>query len=151
MKKVTSADSLITINHYKNLLTSEGIPAFLKNEHFGSIMGEVPFQEVWPELWVETDLDYDRATQLIDSAKIAEESPSAPWNCPSCGTENEGQYDPDKQHDVGSACADLSLHHPPLNTKRLTAHLEPATHSTRPAYRSRSLRRRPSARTRHCP
>jgi hypothetical protein len=92
LKKVTSADSLVTINHFKNLLVSEGIPAFLKNEHFSSIMGEVPFQEVWPELWVENDLDYDRALQLINSAKIAEESPSTPWKCPRCGEENEGQF-----------------------------------------------------------
>ncbi|MDG2375345.1 MAG: DUF2007 domain-containing protein [Woeseiaceae bacterium] len=92
MKKLTSADSLVTINHYKNLLVAEGIPAFLKNEHFGSIMGEVPFQEVWPELWIENDLDYDRALQLIDAAKLAEESPSAPWKCSQCGEENEGQF-----------------------------------------------------------
>ena len=92
MKKVTSADSLVTINHYRNLLISEGIPAFLRNEHFGSIMGEVPFQEVWPELWVENDLDYDRALQLIDAAKIADESPSAPWRCRQCSEENEGQF-----------------------------------------------------------
>ena len=55
MKKVTSADSLVTINHYKNVLISEGIPAFIRNEHLGGILGEMPFQEVWPELWVEND------------------------------------------------------------------------------------------------
>lgn len=92
MKKVTSADSLVTINHYKNLLVTEGIRAFLKNEHFGSIMGEVPFQEVWPELWIENDLDYDRALQLIDAAKLADESPTTPWKCTKCGEENEGQF-----------------------------------------------------------
>ena len=73
MRKVTSAHSIVTISHYKNLLVSEGIPAFLKNEHFGTVMGEVPFQEVWPELWIENDLDYDRAQQLINSTKIMEE------------------------------------------------------------------------------
>ena len=92
MKKVTSADSLITINHFKNLLTSEGIVAYIRNEHFGSIMGEVPFQEVWPELWIKNDLDYDRALQLIDTAQLAEESPSAPWQCAHCDVENEGQF-----------------------------------------------------------
>ena len=56
MKKVASFDSLVTISHYKNVLISEGIPAFLKNEHLGGIIGEMPFQEVWPELWVENDL-----------------------------------------------------------------------------------------------
>jgi len=92
LKKVTSVDSLVTINHYKNLLESEGISAFLKNEHLGSIVGEMPFQEVWPQLWVHNDLDYDRARQLIDAEKIADESPHAPWRCSKCGTENEGQF-----------------------------------------------------------
>ena len=92
MRKVTSAHSVITISHYKNLLVSEGIPAFLKNEHFGTVMGEVPFQEVWPELWVENDLDYDRAQQLINSTKSLDESPSSPWKCSRCGEENEGQF-----------------------------------------------------------
>jgi hypothetical protein len=91
MKKVTSADSIITITHYKNLLQSEGIDAFIRNEHLGSIMGEVPFQEVWAELWVTDDLDYDRALQLIDNS-IKEESPSESWSCKKCGTENEGQF-----------------------------------------------------------
>ena len=68
MKKVTSSDSLITINHYKNVLTSEGIPAFIRNEYLGSIVGEMPFQEAWPQLWVKNNLDYDRARQLIDQA-----------------------------------------------------------------------------------
>jgi hypothetical protein len=64
MKKVTSADSLITINHYKNLLTSEGIPAFIRNEYLGSIVGEMPFQEAWPQLWVKNDLDYKQTHEF---------------------------------------------------------------------------------------
>lgn len=92
MKKVTIADSLIKISHYRNILISEGIPAFLRNEHLGSIVGEMPFQEVWPELWVKNDLDYDRARQLIDAANIIDESPSTPWQCKHCGEENEGQF-----------------------------------------------------------
>ncbi|MDH3266663.1 MAG: DUF2007 domain-containing protein [Gammaproteobacteria bacterium] len=92
MKKVTSTDSLVTINHYKNLLASEGIPAFIRNEHLGGILGEMPFQEVWPELWVENDLDYDRALQLIDSNNIINESPASAWRCRTCDAENEGQF-----------------------------------------------------------
>jgi hypothetical protein len=92
MKKLTSAASLVTISHYRNLLASEGIPAFIRNEHLGSIIGEMPFQEVWPELWVRNDLDYDRALQLLDQANLASESPETPWCCGQCGTENEGQF-----------------------------------------------------------
>ncbi len=92
MKKLTSVYSIVTANHYRNLLVSEGIPAFVRNEHFGSIMGEIPFQDVWPELWIENDLDFDRALQLIDDVKIADESPQRPWTCKKCRTENEGQF-----------------------------------------------------------
>ena len=91
MKKLTSSPSLITINHYKNVLESEGIPCRLKNEHLGSIVGEIPFVEVWPELWIINDLDFDRAQQLIDAA-ITDESPKAKWKCRKCGEENEGQF-----------------------------------------------------------
>ncbi len=92
MKKVTSSASLVTINHYKNLLESEGIPAFLRNEHLGSIVGEMPFQEVWPELWVKNDLDLDRARQLIDTDNLIHESPAEAWRCRGCGEDNEGQF-----------------------------------------------------------
>jgi len=92
MKKVTSSSSIVTINHYKNLLKSEGIDAFLRNEHLGSVVGEIPFQEVWPELWVRNDLDYDRALQLIDGEKLLQESPQDSWRCGNCGEENEGQF-----------------------------------------------------------
>ena len=90
MKKLTSAESIVTINHYKNLLASEGIATKIRNEHLGSIMGEIPFFETWPQLWVVNDLDYDRACQLIES--VESESPQEPWNCKRCGEANEGQF-----------------------------------------------------------
>ncbi len=91
MKKLTSSSSLVEIAHYRNLLASEGIESVVRNEHLGSIVGEMPFQEVWPQLWVKNDLDYDRALQLLDDA-VADESPAAPWTCTNCGSDNEGQF-----------------------------------------------------------
>ena len=91
MKKLTSSPSIVTINHFKNVLESEGIPSQIRNEFLGGIAGEMPLQEVWPELWVINEMDYDRARQLIDEA-ITDESPAAPWRCSKCGEENEGQF-----------------------------------------------------------
>ena len=91
MKKVTSADSIITINHYRNLLRAEGIASEIRNEHLGSILGEMPFTEIWPELWVVNDLDYDRARQLVDAA-VADEAPGDDWHCRRCGADNERQF-----------------------------------------------------------
>ncbi len=91
MKKLTTAASTITIHHYKNLLEAEGIPCQIRNEHLGSIMGEMPFTETWPQLWVVNDMDYDRASQLIGE-DARDESPAQSWRCKSCGEENEGQF-----------------------------------------------------------
>jgi hypothetical protein len=91
MKKVTTSHSLVTVNHYKNLLESEGIPCLIKNEILGGIAGEMPLTEVWPELWVLKDIDMDRAKQLIDE-DIVDESPMQSWKCRKCGEENEGQF-----------------------------------------------------------
>ena len=91
MKKLTTSESLITINHYRNLLASEGIASEIRNQHLGSIVGEMPFVEVWPELWVKNDLDFDRALQLISDA-VGDEAPQASWQCSKCGEDNEGQF-----------------------------------------------------------
>lgn len=91
MKKLTSAPSLVTIHHYRNLLQAEGIATEIRNEHFGSILGEMPFTETWPQLWVINDLDFDRAKQLIDGSAL-DESPQDIWKCARCGEENEGQF-----------------------------------------------------------
>ncbi len=91
MKKLTTSESLVTINHFKNVLDCEGIASVIKNAILGGIAGEMPLDQVWPELWVVNDLDYDRAKQLIDNA-ISDESPHEQWKCRKCGEQNEGQF-----------------------------------------------------------
>jgi hypothetical protein len=90
MKKLTSAETIVTITHYQNLLAAEGIRTEIRNQHLGGIMGEMPVFETWPQLWIVNDLDFDRATQLIESGDS--EPYAASWACSKCGEENEGQY-----------------------------------------------------------
>ena len=90
MKKLTSAETIVTITHYQNLLAAEGIKTEVRNQHLGGIMGEMPVFETWPQLWVVNELDFDRATQLIEAADA--ESHEVPWTCRNCGEKNEGQY-----------------------------------------------------------
>lgn len=96
MKKLTSNDSLITINHYKNILASEGIKTVIKNEFLGGILGEVPYPEVWPELWVTNDLDYQRGLELIAETERSlddfGDDIGPAWVCEHCGNDNEGQF-----------------------------------------------------------
>jgi len=90
MKKLTSAETIVTITHYQNLLAAEGIRTEIRNQHLGGIMGEMPVFETWPQLWIVNDLDFDRATQLIESTDSG--PVGAAWTCSQCGEENEGQY-----------------------------------------------------------
>ena len=90
MKKIASCESLITINHYKNILESEDIICEIRNEHLGGIVGEMPFVEVWPELWVKHDLDADRAKQLLDHAN-ANASQESAWSCPRSRADSEAR------------------------------------------------------------
>jgi hypothetical protein len=90
MKKLTSAETIVTITHYQNLLAAEGIKTEIRNQHLGGIMGEMPVFETWPQLWVVNELEFDRATQLIEAADS--ESHEVPWTCRKCGEKNEGQY-----------------------------------------------------------
>ena len=88
----TDYEGTLTIKGDKLTGQKQNALSAFRNEHLGSIVGEIPFQEVWPELWVRNDLDYDRALQLLDRATLEAESPGTPWRCPSCGTEVEGQF-----------------------------------------------------------
>ena len=44
MKKLTSTESLITINHFKNLLASEGIPTEVRNTLMSVEQSVAPFE-----------------------------------------------------------------------------------------------------------
>ncbi len=88
MKMVfTSQDSLL-LSHMKNLLESEGIACFLKNQFLTSGAGEIPPVEVWPELWIEEDADYEAVLTILKN----QPTPGNSWQCPQCGKWSEGQF-----------------------------------------------------------
>lgn len=90
MKRVYSSESLPEIGHLKNILEQAGIACLVKNEQLSGGLGEIPFLECLPELWVLHDADLPRARRLIEQLK---ESVTAPaWQCRVCGNRNEGQF-----------------------------------------------------------
>lgn len=76
----------------KELLEREGIPCLLRNEQLFSAMGEIPFLECLPQLWVVDDDVYPRARQLLDNWLREEGTPADRWVCPRCGETLEGQF-----------------------------------------------------------
>ena len=93
MKRVFSAEVLPTVAHARNLLRAAGIDCEIRNENIGTLMGEVPFTAIWPELWVLNDADADEAERII-AREILEAGTGggAEWKCRRCGTMNEAQF-----------------------------------------------------------
>jgi len=76
----------------QSLLESHGVPTFLKNQFASSVMGEVPFVEVCPQLYILRDTDLKKARQLL-SLDQPDPERAEPWICPDCGLEIEPQFE----------------------------------------------------------
>ncbi len=95
MRKVFEHPASHEVGLCESILTSNGIPAEIRNRGVSSLMGEIPFTEAFPELWVLKDEDYDRAVSLLQEYHRAVAQPAAAgqWACPSCGESVPSNFD----------------------------------------------------------
>jgi hypothetical protein len=75
----------------QELLAREGITCLIRNEQLFAALGEIPFLECYPELWVVDDDVWPRARLLLEHWLKSSEDGSA-WSCPNCGEVLEGQF-----------------------------------------------------------
>jgi rubrerythrin len=92
VKQVFVSQNLIEVEMRKEWLAQADIPCTIKNQRSAGLAGEIPFTEVFPELWVLQDQDYDQARQLLE-----EETELLPmnqdfWTCSECGEHHESQF-----------------------------------------------------------
>jgi len=92
MKRLYSAESLAEVGHYRNVLEQSGIACFIRNEQLSGALGEVPFLECLPELWVLNDADLEQAERVLAELQRDIPGDKKPWHCPDCGEENEAQF-----------------------------------------------------------
>lgn len=76
----------------KEILAKEGIDCVLRNEQLAAAMGEIPFVECYPELWVIDDEVYPRARLLVEGWLKTSTEAGEPWTCPGCGERLEGHF-----------------------------------------------------------
>lgn len=88
MIKVFESFDLSRVGQLQSLLEAHDIRTFLKNQFSAGALGELPFVEICPQLFILEDRDLPRARELL-----AEPAPaSADWNCPECGSRIEGLF-----------------------------------------------------------
>ena len=93
MKKVYENMEYTRVGYFQSILEAEGIRTTVQNYGVSTAMGELPFTEVFPELWVLDDQDCERALRLI--RKELEEPPKpkiGEWTCSKCGSTVDAGY-----------------------------------------------------------
>jgi hypothetical protein len=91
MKRLVTHESLAQLGHLRNVLEQSGIRCLIKNEQLSGALGEIPFLECLPELWVVRDTDLAAAEALLRGLR-QDAAPAASWICAHCGEVNEGQF-----------------------------------------------------------
>jgi hypothetical protein len=91
MIKVFESFDFSRVGQLQSLLESQGIQTFLKNEFGSSVVGELPFVEVIPQLFVLEPKDLPRARELIEQEATGN-APGEDWVCPKCGAEVDGGF-----------------------------------------------------------
>lgn len=92
MKKLYVSQSLIDVESRKELLDQEEIPCTIKNQRSAMLGGEVPFVEVFPELWVLQDEDFEKAQTLLQDWENAKPVETTSWTCGSCGEVHQKEF-----------------------------------------------------------
>ena len=91
MQRLLSHQSVTHLGYLRGILEAAGIGCFIKNERLSGALGEIPFLECWPELWIIDVGDLAQAEQLLGAAQ-AVAAPGEPWRCSSCGEMIESQF-----------------------------------------------------------
>ncbi len=92
MIKVFENFDFSRVGQMQSLLESHDIKTFIRNQYGSSVMGEVPFVEVVPELYILAEKDLARAKQLLQ-LDLPVEEPDDDWVCAECGVDIEGTLD----------------------------------------------------------
>jgi hypothetical protein len=91
MRRLYSAASLPEAHLVLGLLAAAGIEARVFNEYAGGALGELPFAEVAPSVWIEEERDLVRARQVVASYENPMAVPGS-TRCPACGEENPRHF-----------------------------------------------------------
>ena len=91
MKRITTNESLAYIGHLKNVLEQSGIACVIKNTQLSGGLGEIPFLECLPELWILDDADLACASALLRDLEAPLDD-AAQWRCGACKELNEPQF-----------------------------------------------------------
>lgn len=90
MKLVARADHPLQAAIWADTLRAAGIRCEVRNTALSGALGEIPFLECAPQLWLVDDADEDRARGILHA--LRQPVSGAAWRCATCGEESEPQF-----------------------------------------------------------
>ena len=92
MKRVYTASGLVEAYLVRDFLDAQGVRALVFNEHSVGAVGELPCNEVLPQIWIRDDRNFDRARFLLERYEQTECSEEE-RSCPDCAENNPASFD----------------------------------------------------------
>ena len=89
--KLFTAGDIIEAYLLQAFLRSQGVDTIIKNESLQTGLGELPFVESWPEVWLMQARDWDKAYQLL--AGFISGETIGEWSCLVCGERNPDTFE----------------------------------------------------------
>ena len=90
MRKLYIANDIIEAHLFDSILKNQGLSSLIKNEALQTGVGELPFVETWPEVWIQNLKDWDRALELL--ADFKQVNTKEDWLCSNCNEANPGTF-----------------------------------------------------------
>jgi Putative prokaryotic signal transducing protein len=91
VKKLYRAANLPDAHILRGLLEQAGISVRVFNENAQSGVGQLPFTEAWPEIWVAEERDLARAREIVQAFESAPPV-SGSLRCPGCSEDNPNTF-----------------------------------------------------------
>lgn len=88
--RLASADNLLIATLWQRVLQDAGIRCDIRNRYIGAAVGDLPADQVAPQLWLRDDRDHATAIALLD--ELRRPAALADWTCVRCGESVEGQF-----------------------------------------------------------
>jgi hypothetical protein len=92
MIKVYEDFELSRVGQFQSVLEAEGIRTHLKNQYTSGVLGEIPFVEAIPQLWILEDDDLLKAKRLIRELQSDSEGTDPEWTCAACNSVVDGVF-----------------------------------------------------------
>ncbi len=90
MKRVHIAATLLDAQLAADTLSSVGIVTYILNANAAGALGDLPFLQAQPEVWVDDDTQAQRAREVL--AALQDRVPGQEKICPHCGERNPGNF-----------------------------------------------------------